>query len=42
MPAVVHTQVARLRRDIGADHVLTSESGYRVTGWRWTRTGSRT
>ena len=32
MPTVVHTQMARLRRDIGGDHVLRSEVGYRLTG----------
>ncbi len=28
--ALVHTQVARLRRDIGSDTVLTTENGYRL------------
>ncbi len=28
--AVVHTQVARLRRDLGGDTVLTTETGYRA------------
>ena len=32
MPTVVHTQMARLRRDIGGDQVLRSEVGYRLTG----------
>ena len=32
MPTVVHTQMARLRRDIGGDRVLRSELGYRLTG----------
>ena len=31
-PAVVHTQMARLRRDIGGEQVVRSEVGYRVTG----------
>jgi hypothetical protein len=32
MPTVVHTQMARLRRDIGGEQVLRSEVGYRLTG----------
>ena len=32
LPTVVHTQMARLRRDIGGDRVLRSELGYRLSG----------
>ncbi|MBM7517739.1 BTAD domain-containing putative transcriptional regulator [Nocardioides nitrophenolicus] len=32
--SVVHTQVARLRRALGADQVVTTPTGYRLTGCR--------
>ena len=32
MPTVVHTQMARLRRDIGGELVVRSEVGYRLVG----------